>query len=354
METIATDFKPFGMLGGMYAGQNAANAQAMNNQAMEKTALEQLVKQRDAAFAQDEMNNPEVRAMRLQGMIGKDQSAVAAGALAKATNESDIKAKIAENVAKIPKAELEAQMAQHTGEFNALRMLDMAGESSGYQGLDFDQKLMQIGQKVGMPQQELQKFMQSPPQQRGAMLKSRLGKLEQILTLTPKVLQEMAKQNNQADNTEFTAEGNRQSAEDIAAANNASRSADRAAAREDRAANKESSEAMRKEAELTRRMDTQKNLLKAYQDQEEAAQKKISEIPLHLNKTDRAARAIKIEREILDIREKQIGTVTEMERLGTLSSFAPKAEGTTVPKSVIPVSSAKPTLKYNPVTGKVE
>ena len=334
MENIATDFKPFGMLGGMYAGQNAANAQITNEQAMQKSALEQMIKQKDAAFAQDEMNSPEVRAMRLQGMIGKDQQSQAAGAMAKATNESDIKAKIAENVAKIPKAELEAQMSQHTSEFNALRMLDMAGESSGYQGLDFDQKIMQIGKTVGMPQQELQKFLQSPAQQRGAMLKSRLGKLEQILTLTPQVLQEMTKQNNQADNTEYTAEGNRQSAEDIAAANNASRSADRAAAREATQTAKESSEAMRKEAELSRRIqviisEAKTNETELKRVSEEVASIATLPLPGMTKQEKQIARAkmksaLESEKKTLEV--EQIRLRNESKRIAGLSSFADKQE----------------------------
>lgn len=334
METIATDFKPFGMLGGMYAGQNAANAQAMNNQAMEKTALEQLVKQRDAAFAQDEMNNPEVRAMRLQGMIGKDQSAVAAGALAKATNESDIKAKIAENVAKIPKAELEAQMAQHTGEFNALRMLDMAGESSGYQGLDFDQKLMQIGKAVNMPQQELQKFMQSPPQQRGAMLKSRLGKLEQILTLTPKVLQEMSMENLKAENTFITEDMKQTEANKRNDADNAAQAANRAAQREIAQQSKADNEAMRKEAELSRRIQVIISEAKANETElkrvsEEMAMVATTPLPGMTKPEKQAARTkmkSALEAEKKELEAEQTRLRNESKRIAGLSSFADKQE----------------------------
>lgn len=334
MENIATDFKPFGMLGGMYAGQNAANAQAINNQAMEKTALETIVKQKEAALARDDMNSPEYRATRLQGLIGQNQSLTAKGALETATLETDIKAKIAENVSKIPKAELEAQMSQHTSEFNALRMLDMAGESSGYQGLDFDQKLLQIGKSVNMPQQELQKFMQSPPQQRSAMLRSRLGKLEQILTLTPQVLQEMTKQNNQANNTEYTAEGNRQSAEDIAAANNASRSADRVAARDVAKQNKTDNEAMRKEAELSRRIQVIISEAKANETELKRVSEEVSSIatlplPGMTKQEKQVARAkmkSALEAEKKTLEAEQVRLRNESKRIAGLSSFADKQE----------------------------
>jgi len=334
MENIATDFKPFGMLGGMYAGQNAANAQITNEQAMQKSALEQMIKQKEVAFAQDEMNNPEVRAMRLQGMIGKDQQSQAAGVMAKATNESDIKAKIAENVAKIPKAELESQLAQHNSEFNALRMLDMAGESSGYQGLDFDQKLLQIGKAVNMPQQELQKFMQSPAQQRGAMLKSRLGKLEQILTLTPKVLQEMTTKDREFENQEIIHQGDRESREKISAADNASRSADRAAAREAAKQNKTDNEAMRKEAELSRRIQVIISEAKANENElkrvsEEAASIATMPLPGMTKQEKQVARSkmrSALESEKKSLEEEQARLRSESKRIAGLSSFADKQE----------------------------
>lgn len=343
MENIATDFKPFGMLGGMYAGQNAANAQITNEQAMQKSALDQMVRQRDAAFAQDEMNNPDLRAMRLQGMIGKDQSAVAAGALAKATNESDIKAKIAENVSKIPKAELEAQMSQHTSEFNALRMLDMAGESSGYQGLDFDQKLMQIGKSVNMPPQELQKFIQSPPQQRSAMLRSRLGKLEQILTLTPKVLQEMATKDREFENQEIIHQGDRDSREKISAADNAARSADRAASREVAQQNKADNEAMRKEAELSRRIQVIISEAKANETElkrvsEEMAMVATTPLPGMTKPEKQAARAkmkSALEAEKKTLEAEQTRLHNESKRIAGLSSFADKDQAPPEPTPTV-------------------
>jgi len=86
------DYKPWGGLAGIMAGDREAETEAANLLALQESQLGNIVKQRDASFAQDEMNNQELRSGRIQGMIGDAQVKTAVGLTAKGTQQSDMAA----------------------------------------------------------------------------------------------------------------------------------------------------------------------------------------------------------------------------------------------------------------------
>jgi len=101
-----TGFSPTGALGGLFAGQNAAQAQEAAYLANQGSGLDNLVKEKEAAFAQDEMNNPALREARMAGIIGENQSKQAKGQFDMTTLPSKAKAEIAANITKASAEEI--------------------------------------------------------------------------------------------------------------------------------------------------------------------------------------------------------------------------------------------------------
>ena len=83
-----------------------------NDRYGQMTPLEVMLKQKDAAFAQDEMNNPQLRDWRMKGMIGKEQSAAAAGEFDQKAMNAKLTAQLAKYKAEVPKAQFEQESAE--------------------------------------------------------------------------------------------------------------------------------------------------------------------------------------------------------------------------------------------------
>ncbi len=151
LEQIHSDFKPTGMLGGIYTGIQNAQAEEMNNSLLQKQAFENQIKEKDAAFAQDELNNPALRDWRMQGMIGENQSKTAKGAIDYATFPAKIKQDLAEIVSKTSEAEVNSLMTGlqsfvATAESNGPAGLSMAMQTLPPQYQQIVQTLIQNGE----------------------------------------------------------------------------------------------------------------------------------------------------------------------------------------------------------------
>ena len=97
MQTIDMEYKPWGGLAGMYHGIQSSQIEQSNEQALERQSLENIVKQKEAALAQDEMNNQGYRDWRMKGMIGDNQKKSAEGQEALEVVSSKIAKQISEN-----------------------------------------------------------------------------------------------------------------------------------------------------------------------------------------------------------------------------------------------------------------
>ena len=109
---IETDYRPNFGLGAYYQGINAANAKQLteedilkaflaNQKEQNEQPLDLMVKQWQAAHAQDQLNSPEYRKSMLDGYMGQMQSQIAAGRKASETVASEIPAINQENKNKL-------------------------------------------------------------------------------------------------------------------------------------------------------------------------------------------------------------------------------------------------------------
>lgn len=192
IQGLDTEYKPWGGLAGIMTGVREADTEAANLLALQESQLGNVVKARDAAFAQDEMGNQELRNARMQGMIGDSQVKTAAGRTAMGTQKSDMNAKIAENLAKVPKAQVEQALANTHLQTQGLMGLAASLEQSGG-GLEFATKAIEMAPKLGIQPQDLQQILSNPKR-----LQAMIAQNQQMLTMVPAVLQKMAEQKQHA------------------------------------------------------------------------------------------------------------------------------------------------------------
>lgn len=136
---IETGYKPEFGLGALYQGFNAANADQMseqdilkaflaNQREQQQQPLDTLIKQWDAAHAQDKLNSPEYRNAMLQGYMGQMNSQIAAGKKAMGTVDSEIPAVNQENANRL-------FMGKTLADWNKLRL----GNPSNQMGFPMQQ-----------------------------------------------------------------------------------------------------------------------------------------------------------------------------------------------------------------------
>lgn len=217
IQGLDTEYKPWGGLAGIMTGVREADTEAANLLALQESQLGNVVKARDAAFAQDEMGNQELRNARMQGMIGDSQVKTAAGRTAMGTQESDMNARIAENLAKVPKAQVEQALATTHLQTQGLMGLASSLEQSGG-GLEFITSAMEMAPKLGMKPQDLQQLLANPK-----LLQAKIAQNQQMLTMVPEVLRDIYKKDREFENQEIIHQGDRESREKVSAADNASR-----------------------------------------------------------------------------------------------------------------------------------
>lgn len=122
-------------------------------------ASSNIIRDKEAAFAQDEMNNPQLRDWRMRGMIGKDQSAAAAGQYDQETMNAKVKQGLADLKAKTTKAEYEAQVNEMEKMYTFLDTALPALEG-GIPGLETNMRILQLAQENGVDPTTAAKLVQ--------------------------------------------------------------------------------------------------------------------------------------------------------------------------------------------------
>jgi hypothetical protein len=107
MQTIDMDYKPWGGLAGIYAGEQQAQIQQSNQNALVEQGLGNVIKGVEAGRSAADFANPDMERWRQQGIIGKNMQDYSKGQLDYNTLDSNTKAKIAENMSKASSAEIE-------------------------------------------------------------------------------------------------------------------------------------------------------------------------------------------------------------------------------------------------------
>lgn len=233
---IETGYKPEFGLGALYQGFNAANADQMseqdilkvflaNQREQQQQPLDTLIKQWDAAHAQDKLNNPEYRNSMLQGYMGQMNSAIAAGKKAMGTVDSEIPAVNQENVNRLfmgktledwNKLRLNNQQPEQNQIDFPIQNNNWGGEtrgiplegSNGQKGFNFGTAKEALQNPNLTPQQKL--LILKDAQKRGESVLSTFkqpqvsvdetDKLQNVLVNTPEQLQHIARIQEQGKN----------------------------------------------------------------------------------------------------------------------------------------------------------
>ena len=218
IQGLETEYKPWGGLAGIMTGVREADTEAANLQTLQDSQLGNAIKGVEAGRAVSDYNDPRMEALRQGGIMGKNQVDIAQGATAAGTQQSDMKAKIAENLAKVPKAHVEKALAETHQQTMGLMGLASALEQGGGSDLNFVTKAMEMAPQLGMNPQDLLQLLTNPE-----LLKKKLAQNQQILTMVPTVLQKMEEQRQKGVIDEGIHAGDRRSREKVSAADNATR-----------------------------------------------------------------------------------------------------------------------------------
>jgi hypothetical protein len=218
IQGLETEYKPWGGLAGIMTGVREADTEAANLQTLQESQLGNAIKGVEAGRAVSDYNDPRMEALRQGGIMGKNQVDIAQGATAAGTQQSDMNAKIAENLAKVPKAHVEKALAETHQQTMGLMGLASALQQGGGSDLNFVTKAMEMAPQLGMNPQDLQQLLTNPE-----LLKKKLAQNQQILTMVPTVLQKMEEQRQKGVIDEGIHAGDRKSREKVSAADNATR-----------------------------------------------------------------------------------------------------------------------------------
>jgi hypothetical protein len=221
---IETDYKPDFALGAYYQGINAANAKQLseeeilkaflnNQKEQNEQPLDLMIKQWQAAHAQDQMGSPEYRKSMLDGYMGQMNSQVAAGKKAMGTVDTEIPAINQENTNKLQIAKLleqfrDTQVGQDQPQSSYEQPTPMQGDN-GQMGFNFGSASNAVQNPDLTPQQK--QLIMRDAQKRGENVLSTFAKpqqsgIENALVNTPEHLQKMELYKQTGENQANTAE----------------------------------------------------------------------------------------------------------------------------------------------------
>lgn len=189
---IDTGYKPEFGLGALYQGMNAGTAENLQNQSVMQGALQNVMTQRDASFAMDEMN-PEYRKSRIAGKIGENQTKKATGEYDTAILGDKIKTATEKLKAEGQTAQYSQIMTTMEKTRNALETLlpELEGQSPNLgMGIDIAQRAVE----AGLPPQMAQQIANARTPEDIESLKKLKATLTYVLTQTPKHRQDMEKE----------------------------------------------------------------------------------------------------------------------------------------------------------------
>lgn len=190
---IETGYKPEFGLGALYQGMNAGTSENLQNQAVMQGALQNLMKQKEAALAQDEMNSPAYRQSRIGGMIGENQTKKATGEYDTAILGDKIKTGVEKLKAEGQTAQYSQIMTNMEKTRNALESLlpELEGQDSNLgRNINIAQRAVELGLTPQMAQQIAN--IKGPEDLES--LKKLKATLTYVLTQTPKHRQDMEKE----------------------------------------------------------------------------------------------------------------------------------------------------------------
>lgn len=194
IQGMDTEYKPWGGLAGIMAGTREADINAANLLALQESQLGNVIKGVEAGRAADDYSNPEMERFRQSGIMGDNQVKTAAGMTAMGTQQSDMSAKIAENLAKVPKAKVEQALNEtHLQTQGLMGLATMLEQNGGQPSMEFVTKAQSVAQQLGMQPQDLQQLLSNPE-----LLKKKIAQNQQMLTMVPAVLQKMAEEEHKA------------------------------------------------------------------------------------------------------------------------------------------------------------
>lgn len=326
IQGIDTEYKPWGLTAGAMVGERQADTDAANILSLQESQLANVLKQRDAMEASAQMQNPEWLKWKLAGQIGEGMSKGATGQLDQGVLQDKMDSQIAEFRAKRGEQEL-----------NKLgTTLDLVLSSYSANGP------LGVKSLQGKIPDELYQYIATNPNSI-AELTALSERLKSNRTDTPKLRGDKELKNLEYENQEIIAQGNRESAESIAAANNAARSADRAAQREATQASKDASAQYKEEAEITRRMNVLNSEFKANEVELKRVSEEIASIGLlpvaGKNAVEKEANRNKMKAEKLLEKEalqaNQDYLRKEARRIANLSRFGNKSEQGTKDNPII-------------------
>ncbi len=222
MQTMDMEYKPWGGLAGVYSGIQQAQTEQSNQNKLAMQGLEGVIKGVQAGRDASDYSNPQMEQLRQQGIMGENKSKFAKGEIDYSTYEGEIKAKIQEQLARMPKAQAEREVAEAQITLNGLRGLTQLGDQVGYDSMQFEDTASRFAQQVGADPRVVAAMKQErDPMKRKQMIEGLMKSAEMTVTMVPSVLQKMAEQKQKGELDEGIRKGDRASAEKIAAGHDA-------------------------------------------------------------------------------------------------------------------------------------
>lgn len=189
---LPTAYQPEGALGGIFAGINAANAQTANDLGFEESILANLVKQKEAAVAQQQMNSAPWMQSQIDKDVGAANKAMVEGDVALATKEGQIKAKNTGFDLDSKQNQFKALVSDLESKYMNMNLLAKMNENMD--GNSFTYALKTQAENLGLDPREVQALIQMPPENRTDFILSRLHQARTILKQSPDILKKIAEE----------------------------------------------------------------------------------------------------------------------------------------------------------------
>lgn len=228
IQTVPTEYKPWGLTAGAIVGQQQYDTEAANLQALNEARLANVGHERDAMLAQGQMDNPAWLQSKIAGEIGQGQSLAATGEYDKGVLKSKLAEGIAKNVANLSENQVKQQLAEGTKQLNTMKLgLTYLAGPNGQNPAALTGFLQKYGADMGLPPEVHQQLLQAEQQKPGTIkqaISALIPHLQEAISITPQVYAEMAKNKAQIQDTEtITKSKDRENLKQIHAADNATR-----------------------------------------------------------------------------------------------------------------------------------
>ena len=225
IQTVPTEYKPWGLTAGAMVGQQQYDTEAANLQSLNEARLANVGHQRDAMLAQAQMDNPDWFQSKINKDIGEGNTAFSKGEYDKGTLQSKLAEGIAKNIANKSENEVKTQISESTKLLNTLKLASIYLDGpNGQNPAAITGVLQKYGVDIGLPPKIQQQLLQVEEQKPGTIkqaISALIPHLQEAISITPQVYADMAKQKQQGEITEGIRKGDRASHERIAGGNNA-------------------------------------------------------------------------------------------------------------------------------------